>query len=696
MLQRFNVFRLQVLKKRLATWWGIPLLLGVLLIPIAGYLSPAYTDTRITLLLLTLPVCLALLMIYDIVALPGIFAGLFIYYRSKLSLDPTLVVLSWYFFSLTICWLLSSLQKQRMKSSLFRVMSLNWLQIAGLLFFLPLLLVIGLQWIVNYNLVSEPIGFVAGEGSSPQLLLNYQGVVLACLAGLWPIYHFLRLLLRPNYFHVIYRRIMHEKAHNVKIAEFAIWLLLLFSLVYCLTFEYSDQHILLSNYPLTLLLPMMLYGAVRLGFIASSTIWLIAVWIIVKHYPGLFYSSNTDQSLVFALSLLIMFTLSLTLLSIISSHQRIMHSKARHLSLVDPLSGLPNLRWLIKDLYKNEESVVCFIRTANLDILSRAYGIHLRIQFKQHIEQTLATLLKADEKLYQLPDNDLVVRLNGDSGEQEINRIQDKLNQFRLLWNGLPLHPHYGLGYGKVRSTVKHLNTFLGELSSLAEISLSSGLPESTCLSEESLQVHIQNKVATLQRIQQALDDQGFTLLAEPVQGFRGDHFYHLQLFLTDEQGKHIPAETFLPVVREFGIYYDVDHWLLQQGICFIASHRQQLPSLCFALTLYPETLCRPLLLHDICDLVQQYQIEPYQLILKAAMSGTEQNNQRILKNLHQLREKGFRIAIDGFSTGYGEHCWLAEMQVDFIYIPGSFMTNLDPQSVGYPIVASICQVARS
>lgn len=53
----------------------------------------------------------------------------------------------------------------------------------------------------------------------------------------------------------------------------------------------------------------------------------------------------------------------------------------------DPLTGLPNLRALECYLRQDADFVISSLRIANLDFLSRHYGMMMRVHCKQQIGQ---------------------------------------------------------------------------------------------------------------------------------------------------------------------------------------------------------------------------------------------------------------------------------------------------------------------
>lgn len=96
--------------------------------------------------------------------------------------------------------------------------------------------------------------------------------------------------------------------------------------------------------------------------------------------------------------------------------------------------------------------------------------------------------------------------------------LDERIKQFRFIWDGIPLQPPVGISYCNVRSPVKHLYLLLGELNNIADMSLTSGHPENV---QRRGAVHVQQglkeRVSMMNQILQALDQNRFRLMAQPL-----------------------------------------------------------------------------------------------------------------------------------------------------------------------------------
>jgi EAL domain-containing protein (putative c-di-GMP-specific phosphodiesterase class I) len=163
---------------------------------------------------------------------------------------------------------------------------------------------------------------------------------------------------------------------------------------------------------------------------------------------------------------------------------------------------------------------------------------------------------------------------------------------------------------------------------------------------------------------------------------------------MLDDDNNIVPPSEFMPVIHEFGLAYQLDLWVLRHTLEFMDQNREALPSARFAVNLSPSSLCRPSLCQDVRDMLQQYQVEPYQLVLEVTESHLVQDVKYAKSSLKELRQLGCRIALDDFGTGYATYDRLKELHVDTLKIDGSFVRGMLTNKVDYQIISSICKVA--
>lgn len=640
---------------------------------------------------------IALLMVFDWAALPGIFLALCLHYFSHHPPLQAVFIISIFLAALMLCWWGYRSQEKVRWSVSFGELRLVKVRLFWLAFAVPTVFLLLNQLMMPLDILPKDNSVFAPDSFSIHTLLNYQSTVLASLALVQWFYFLIRILRAPRFLFIFIDRCKRQCSPSVTRYEWLIWLVLLMTSLMMLTqLRASTENLLTTEYGVPFLLPLMLWASLRFGYLFTSLSWGIILVVLYQYHDRFMNTSVEPHDLAVVSANLLVFTLTILLMSAISTRQRRLLNKAREMALTDPVIGLPNLRALSKDLAVRSSSVLCFLCIPDLDRLSRTYGLHLRIQYKRSLAVHLQPCLLPGEDVYQLPGFDLVLRLENAGHQSRVDGIEARLKDYHLSWDGLPIHPDVGISYCSVIPPVLHLHELLGEMSGMAQKSLRSGHAENMQQAQNvPVQRQITEKLAMLHTIQQALQSGGFHLMAQRIHGIRGDDYYEILLFMVNAQGEHIKSRHFLPVVREFGLTWEVDSMVLDQALAFIHRHREKLPGVRLAVNFFAATLCRPQFVEDIASRLKANDVEPWQLIVEVEESPILSDHSWGNRSIAQLRHLGCRVAIDDFGKGHSSYSRLKLIQADILKIDGSFVNNMLDNSLDYQIIQSICAVAR-
>lgn len=688
------------LKNNEDRWWALPLILPVVLLP---QLSVANTFTQlgegiVALYYLPLSFLLSLMMFFGLEALPGIALSLFIRYYPSGGMFETVATMLHFIVPIVLCWGGYRVFAPGRNMTAYGDTRLMAQRIFWQVFCPATLFLVLFQFAVYLGVYESRQSLAGLSPLNIRTLINYQTLLVSGLTGVPLSYLLIRLIRHPRYIKSLISQIRMQIEKKVTVTEFLIWVFALGGLLSLLLLPMNENSSIFStNYTLSLLMPVMLWAAMRFGYKLVSLIWtpvlLVSIHYFYRYIP---LHQGYDIQLAITSSSYLVFSFVVIYMSMLATHQRTVNQRSRRLALLDPVVHMPNLRSLLHDLAKNPWSALCLLRIPELEILGRNYGVLLRILYKQQLAQWINDTLQPNEKVYHLTGCDLAIRLNAESHQQRIETLDEHIKQFRFVWDGMPLQPQVGVSYCYVRSPVNHLYLVLGELGMVADLSLSSNHPENL---QQRGAVHLQrslkDKVAMMSSLQRALDNNAFTLFVQPVCGQRGDRYHEVLLRMQDANGVLISPDQFLPVAQEFGLSSRVDLWVLDHTLRFLATHRERLPGQRFAINLAPSTVCRVQFPLEVSRLLTKYAIEPWQLIFEVTECSTFGSAEQAQQILGQLQKMGVRIAIDDFGTGYASYARLKSVDADILKIDGSFVQNIVNNSLDYQIVASICHLAR-
>ncbi len=681
-------------------WWLLPLILPSILLPLVSLFNASGTleESRIALYYLSPALMMALMMIFGWAAVPGVTLSILVHYLPERGLVDAVTGVFHYLLPLSISWGGYKVFAQHRSTGTFGNLKLTPLRLFWLIFCNTTLFFVFYQVAIFFGLYDVKVSLLGENPLQISTLINYQGILVGSITGVPFCYFLIRVIRKPNFFRAFIYRMRAQFHQSITAFEVGGWIFLLCVLLALLLIPLSDNsNIFNTNYTFTLILPLMLWGAMRFGYLFITTVWT-SILILLSHYFYRYVPHGGDYKLQLAItsSCYAVFSISITLMAIVTTRQREVYARAKRMALLDPIIQIPNLRAMTRDLKKHTSSALCFLSIPGLELLGRNYGVMLRINYKQQLSSYLRQYLDDDEFVYQLSGHELVIRLNGESHREHIEFLHSKIKMFRLHWDEMPLQPQVGISFCYVRPPVEHLYLLLGELGTAAGFALTTNMPESLHMNGvRHIQYVVRSKVAMLNRLQNALDNDHFFLMAQPIKGIRGDIYYELLLRMEGEDNVIYTPDQFLPVAHEFGLSTTIDMWVLENALQFIDSHRDTHPGMRFSINLTPASVCRAQLPEEIRGLLKIYNVEPWQLVLEITESDQLTNIEQATVTLHGLQSMGCRVAIDDFGTGYASYARLREMHADIMKIDGSFIRNLMTSSLDYQIVESIFQLAR-
>lgn len=681
-------------------WWGLPLVLPCLMLPLVSHVNTYAHMASGDVVLLYLPLALMMSMMhfFSWAALPGIILAIFLRKYPQVGLAETLPVIAHFLIAIVLSWGGYRVFNPRRSCVSHGEPRLVFQRIFWQVLCSATLFLVLFQFAAFVGMYESRLNLMGVTPFNINALINYQGILVGNLIGVPFFYFLLRVIRNPLHLRGYYSQLKLQFDAKASKKEVALWLLILIVLMTLLCMPLNvNSSIFSTNYTMSLLLPVMLWGAMRYGYRFISLLWAPVLIIAIHNYQSYTpYYSGYDVQLAITSSSFLVFSFIVNYMAVLATRQRVVNSRARRLAFLDPVVHLPNLRALNRALKNAPWSALCFLHVPELEVLVKNYGIMLRIQYKQQLSHWINEKLSPDENVYQMSGPDLLLRLNTESHQQRIDLLDEHIKRFRFIWDGMTFQPQVGMSYCYVRSPVNHIYLLLGELSTIAELSIMTNTPENLeRRGAVNLQRNVKDKVAMMNRLQHALEHDRFCLMAQPIEGLRGDVYHEILLRLKDSDGGLISPEVFLPVAHEFGLASRIDLWVIEHTLRFMADNRAEMPARRFALNLSAPSICRAKFSLEVSKLLSKYQIEAWQLIFEVTESYALLNAEQAQVTLHNLQQLGCQIAIDDFGTGYASYARLKNISANILKIDGSFIRNMVSNSLDYQIVASICHLAR-
>jgi EAL domain-containing protein (putative c-di-GMP-specific phosphodiesterase class I) len=156
------------------------------------------------------------------------------------------------------------------------------------------------------------------------------------------------------------------------------------------------------------------------------------------------------------------------------------------------------------------------------------------------------------------------------------------------------------------------------------------------------------------------------------------------------------PAE-FIPVAEEEGLIIQLSEWVIND-----ASQQQKawrnsgLPPFPISINLSGLHFRQRNLVHQISSIVHDNGGDPRYLELELTEGVLMTDASTTVATLKQLKESGFRLAIDDFGMGYSSLAYLQRFPIDTLKIDRAFIKDIKLGKIDSPITRAIIGMGRA
>lgn len=520
-------------------------------------------------------------------------------------------------------------------------------------------------------------------------VVDVQSLICAALIFTPLFYYPMRMILNPHFAKAFWQRHVVACLSSQNRTFVLYWILGLVVLLTVLCSPYETEYI--AGYLVPIIFILFFSGISRLSGVLIVLIWSVSAFLLVLNNKHFLFGVLSAYSVAFVLSVLISFTICILYMVQIYARGEALKRKWHDQALIDPLTGLPNLREFESWLKENQQATVCCLRIDNLEFLSRHYGMMMRIHCKRAITRNLQPLLMRDEKLFQIPGNELLLVLTGPETEARLTHIVEFLNNHKISWNNNVIDLEFGASWGVIDGKEENqLHHTLGQLSWLSEQACSSHQVLALDSREEAISGFTTERVMMLNRVKRALAHGGIVLYAQPIVDKNGEG-YHEILSRLQCDGELITPDKFIPIITQFNLSYRFD----MQVVETLLSKMKHYPGHRFSINLMPFTLMQKGAADEIIRLLKRFRVTPEAITIEVTEEQAFSDSENSLHNIRQLSAYGCLIAIDDFGTGYANYERLKRLEADIIKIDGCFVRDIVSEKMDQLIVKSICDMAK-
>lgn len=155
------------------------------------------------------------------------------------------------------------------------------------------------------------------------------------------------------------------------------------------------------------------------------------------------------------------------------------------------------------------------------------------------------------------------------------------------------------------------------------------------------------------------------------------------------------PAK-FIPIAEEAGLIDVLTEQALDRALSELSSLLRSNPRFYLSLNLSPVHILKSNLSERLLLILARHHIKPSQLRLEITENTLLEDKEKASKQLHSLRNAGFKLLLDDFGTGYSSLTYLSQFPIDVIKIDQSFVRNIGSDASNESIIKTIYLLAEN
>ena len=396
------------------------------------------------------------------------------------------------------------------------------------------------------------------------------------------------------------------------------------------------------------------------------------------------------------------------------SEARAMARKMDYLATHDPLTGLFNRREFEVRLQKsledaqidNSEHILCYLDLDQFKVVNDTCGHVAGDELLRQLSGLLHSKIRKHDTLARLGGDEFGLLLNHCNLEYALKVIEDirhAVRDFRFVWDEKTFSVGASIGLTVVTAQTGNVGNALGEADAACYVAKDSGRNRIHVYEKDDADLAKRHgEMQWVSVISSALDADRFSLHFQPIvaatDGATGNCCVHFEVLLRlqDETGKNLPPGAFIPAAERYSLMQQVDSWVVNTFLKWLAKHRDQVNSIeTCAINLSAHSLNDEQFLQMVCAKLIEWDIPGSMICFEITETAAVANLNQATRFIKTLKARGCRFALDDFGSGMSSFAYLKNLPVDFLKIDGHFVRDIVEDEIDFAMVKAVNQVGQ-
>lgn len=372
----------------------------------------------------------------------------------------------------------------------------------------------------------------------------------------------------------------------------------------------------------------------------------------------------------------------------------------------DSLTDLPNRSFILESLKheiinanrrKNQVSIL-FIDLDDFKKINDSIGHEEGDKFLVDISKRIKSVLRSDDILGRLGGDEFIIILKNFSAKKEIKEIYERIpnifqEPFPIRGNGYIISCSIGMStFPKDGKTPEELI----RKADMAMYQAKKNGKKNIYFYSDVLEKDIIERISTEAKLQNAINNNEFILHYQPKIDLVSGKLKGVEALIRWQQSDTglIYPDNFIPLAENMGFISNITTIVVEMVFDQVDAWRNTpMENTPISINISAIDFSNTQFIEWIFDLIRQRNIKPGTIEFELTETVLFDDISYVKDILAKLHRHGIAISVDDFGTGYSSFSYLRDLNIDYLKIDKSFISDIATNSKSRAIVKSIIDI---